>query len=70
MIKENKSPGVDGIPPTLLKEVVDEISTCIPLADFFILSLKEEIVPSEWNEANVTALFKKASRSKKKQINN
>ena len=30
MMKENKSPGVDGIPPKLLKESIDEIS--IPIA--------------------------------------
>ena len=62
MMKENKSPGVDGIPPKLLKEIIDEIS--IPLANCFNLSLKEGIFPSEWKEANVTPLFKKGSRSK------
>ena len=29
-MKDNKSPGVDGIPPTLLNEIVEQIST--PLA--------------------------------------
>ena len=29
-MKDNKSPGVDGIPPKLLKEIVEQIST--PLA--------------------------------------
>ena len=43
-VKDNKSPGVDGIPPKLLKEIVEQIST--PLANFFNLSL-EGIVPSE-----------------------
>ena len=33
MMKTNKSPGVDGITPKLLKEIVNEIST--PLANFF-----------------------------------
>ena len=36
-MKDNKSPGVDGIPPKLLKEIVQEIST--PLAKVFNLSL-------------------------------
>ena len=62
MMKTNKSPGVDGITPKLLKEIVNEIST--PLANFFNISLKEGIVPAEWKEANVTPLFKKGSRSK------
>ena len=53
-MKDNKSPGVDGIPPKLLKEIVEQIST--PLAK---LSLEEGIVPSEWKEANITPLFKK-----------
>ena len=39
-IKDNKSPGVDGIPPKLLKEIVEQIST--PLAKVFNLSLEEE----------------------------
>ena len=61
-MKDNKSPGVDGIPPKLLKEIVEQIST--PLANFFNLSLEEGVVPSEWKEANITPLFKKGSRNK------
>ena len=61
-MKDNKSPGVDGIPPKLLKEIVEQIST--PLAKFFNLSLEEGIVPSEWEEANITPLFKKGSKNK------
>ena len=61
-MKDNKSPGVNGIPPKLLKEIVEQIST--PLAKLFNLSLEEGIVPSEWKEANVTPLFKKGSRNK------
>ena len=60
-MKDIKSPGVDGIPPKLLKEIVKQIST--PLAKLFNLSL-EGIVPSEWKEANITPLFKKGSRNK------
>ena len=40
-MKDNKSPGVDGIPPKLLMETVEQIS--IPL----VLSLKEGVVPFE-----------------------
>ena len=61
-MKDNKSPGVDGMPPNLLKEIVEQIS--ISLAKCFNLSLEEGIVPSEWKEANITPLFKKGSRNK------
>ena len=60
--KKHKSPGVDGIQPKLLKEIVEQIST--PLSEMFNLSLEEGIVPSEWKEANITPLFKKESRNK------
>ena len=61
--KDNKSPGVDGIPPKLLLEIVDQIS--IPLATMFNLSLEERIVPLEWKEANIMPLFKNGSRNKR-----
>ena len=61
-MKDNKSPGVDGIPPKLLMETVDQIS--IPLARVFNLSLKEGVVPFEWKEANIIPLFKKGSINK------
>ena len=61
-MKDNKSPGVDGIPPKLLIETVEQIS--IPLARVFNLSLKDGVVPFEWKEANIIPLFKKGSRNK------
>ena len=61
-MKDNQSPGVNGIPPTLLKEIVEQIST--PLVKVFNLSLQKGIVPSEWKEANIMPLFKKGSRNK------
>ena len=61
-MKDNTSPGVDGIPPNLLTEIVEQINT--PLAKLFNLSLEEGIVPSEWKKANITPLFKKGSRNK------
>ena len=42
---DNKSPGVDGIPPNLLKEIVEKIS--IPLEKLFNVSPEEGIVPSQ-----------------------
>ena len=61
-MKDNKSPGVDGIPPKLLKEIVQQIST--PLAKMFNVSLDEGIVYPEWKEANIVPLFKKGLRNK------
>ena len=61
-MKVNKSQGVDGIPPKLLMETVEQIS--IPLPRVFNLSLKEGDVPFEWKEANIIPLFKKGSRNK------
>ena len=52
-MKENKSPGVEGIPPKGLMETVEQIST--PIAR--VLSLKEGVVPVEWKEANIIPLF-------------
>ena len=61
-MKDNKSPGVDGITPKLLMETVEQIS--IPLARVFNLSLEEGVVPFEWKEANIIPLYKKGSRNK------
>ena len=61
-MKENKSPGVDGISPKILKETVEQIS--MQLAHVFNVSLQEGFVPSEWKEANIIPLFKKGSRNK------
>ena len=61
-MKDNKSPGADEIPPKLLKEIVEQIST--PLAKVLNFSLEEGIVPSEWKETNIKPLFKKGSRNK------
>ena len=55
-MKENMSPGVDGISPKILKETVEQIST--PLAYLFNMSLQEGNVPLEWKEANIIPLFK------------
>ena len=60
-MKENKSPGVDGIAPKLLKETVEQIST--PLAYVFNMSLQEGIVPLARKEANIIPLFKKVQET-------
>ena len=55
-MKENKSPGVDGISPKTLKETAEQIS--MPLAHVN-MSLQEGIVPLEWKEANIIPFFQK-----------
>ena len=64
MLKDNKSPGIYGIIPKLLKEIAEEIS--VPLAIMFNLSLREGTVPheTEWKHANVVPIFKKGNRCK------
>ena len=61
-MKENKSPGVGGISPKILKETVEQMST--PLAHVFNMSLQDGIVPLEWKEANIIPLIQKSSRNK------
>ena len=61
-MKDNKSPGVDGIPPKLLLKIVEQIS--VPLATVFNLTLEEGIVPLKCKEANIIPLFKKCLRNK------
>ena len=53
---------MDGIPPKLLMETVEQIS--VPLARVFNLSLKEGVVPFEWKETNRMPLLKKGSINK------
>ena len=62
-MKENMSPGVDGISTKIIKETVENIST--PLAHVFHMSPKEGILPLEWKEANIIPLLKKGF---KKQV--
>ena len=61
-LKDNKSPGADGISPRLLMEIVDDISA--PLAITFNLSIHDGIVPGEWKYANIILIFKRGSRCK------
>ena len=61
-LKENKSPGIDGITPKLLKEIAEEIS--VPLAIMFNLSLREGTVLHKWKHANVVPILKRGNRCK------
>ena len=60
-MKENKSPGVDGISPKILKETVEPMST--PLAHVFFMSLREGIVPLEWKKQTAFLYSKKVQET-------
>ena len=57
----NKSSGVDGISPKILKETAEQIST--PLAHVFNMSLQEGILSLEWKEANIIPFFFKVQET-------
>ena len=57
----HKAQGPDKIPSILLKELSKELS--IPYAILFNKSLQTGQLPSDWKEAEVTAIFKKGTRT-------
>nr|VZI03830.1 unnamed protein product [Spirometra erinaceieuropaei] len=60
-LKESTSPGPDAIPAKLLKELAPEMSK--PLALIFQTSFLTGCLPSDWNSATITPLFKSGSRA-------
>uniref|UniRef100_A0A4W3K5J0 Reverse transcriptase domain-containing protein n=1 Tax=Callorhinchus milii TaxID=7868 RepID=A0A4W3K5J0_CALMI len=61
-LKNDKSPGPDGLHPRVLKEVAAEKMD--PLFLIFQNSLDSGMVPSDWKVANVMPIFKKEGRQK------
>ena len=61
-MKENKSPGVDGISPKILKETVEQNST--PLAHVFNMSPQEGIVLLRMEGSKHYSLIQIGSRNK------
>src|SRR5664279_1939223 len=59
-LKPEKSPGMDGIHPKVLRECANELAG--PLTTLFQTSMREGRVPNEWKEAAVSPIFKKGSR--------
>ena len=60
-MKENKSPGIDGISPNIMKETVGQIST--PLAHVFNMSLQEGIVPLNGKKQTLFLYSKKVQET-------
>ena len=60
-IKTNKSPGPDAIHPRVLHEIAPSITK--PLSIIFQTSIRIKQIPTEWKHANISAIFKKGSRT-------
>ena len=60
-LKDYSAPGLDNIPPKVIKELKEELS--VPLTILFQKSMERGKVPDDWREANVTPLFKKGSKA-------
>ena len=57
----SKSQGPDGIPPWFLNRYASHLTPIIH--DIFQSSVDSGQVPKPWNEANITAIFKKGNRA-------
>ena len=60
-LNPNKSPGPDLIHPSVVKKLVNEL--VYPNTIIFNKSLHEGVVPADWKNANVTAIYKKGDRT-------
>jgi hypothetical protein len=60
-LDKNKTAGIDGINPTLLKECAHSFS--VPISLIFKMSYENSTVPSTWLEANITPIHKKGKRT-------
>ena len=60
-INTSKSQGPDGIPPWFLNRYAYHLTPIIH--DIFQSSVDSGQVPKAWNEANITAIFKKGNRA-------
>ena len=60
-LNKDKSQGPDKIPPRVLKEL--HLQLGVPLSILFNMSLEEGQIPDEWKRAEVTAIFKKGTKS-------
>jgi hypothetical protein len=57
----NKAPGPDGINPHVLKICAKEIAPILQI--IFTQSITSSKLPSDWRRANISALYKKGSRT-------
>ncbi len=59
-IKPDKSPGPDGIPGLILKELSTELA--LPLSSLFELSMRTGDLPLQWKTANIAPIYKGGSK--------
>ena len=59
-LKEDKSPGPDGIHPMVLKSCA--VAVADPLSRIYQESFDSGIIPNDWKTATITPIFKKGSR--------
>ena len=60
-LNDNKSPGPDQMHPYLVKRLVNVL--CTPIAIIFNLSMTSGKTARQWNEAILTAIYKKGARN-------
>ena len=60
-LKINKSPGPDAIHPRVVNELASALAE--PLSIIFNTSVRTMELPLEWKHANISAIFKKGSRT-------
>ena len=60
-LKINKAPGPDGVNPHILKMCAEEIAPILKI--IFQQSIATGKLPKDWKSANISALFKKGSRT-------
>ena len=59
-LKPDKAPGPDGIAPWMLHMRGEEVTPV--LTDIFQISVDEGVLPRQWREANICAIFKKGAK--------
>ena len=60
LFNTSRAAGPDGINARIMKELADELAPILKI--LFDSSMEEGVIPSQWKNAHVTALFKKGSK--------
>lgn len=59
-LKTDKSPGIDGVSPRILKEMAEQL--CVPLNIIFNSSINTSILPRQWKDAIICPIYKKSEK--------